>query len=629
MRLVIRSLAFFTTWICSCVSLYAQSDTALWLSEIEVTATRIDLTGIGKHSDDIDTMPLARLPYAHLASMLQANTPLYVRSYGNGTLATLGIRGGSAAHTQLMWNGIPIRNPMIGLVDLSLIPSAIVDEAAIHYGGHGAAFGSGAIGGLISFANDALTGRESATLHVYGGSWHEQGANIKLTYGKNKLGLGTRLFSHFAKNDFSYKLNEVLPERKQSNHRLTDVGLLQEIQWTVNDRNALTGRVWWQVTERQIPPTSVQTTSKAAQQDQAIRTSLQWKHAGVKWNWQLKAAMLDETIDFQDSLILLYTNNQFRTWIAEYEVTDRFTDALDMAAGVSTEHVEATSGNYEGINTRNQQAAYASFRLTSPAWLWRLQFREELTDEAWSPLLMDLSTEWRAIEGVTWKASISRNYRVPTLNDLHWQPGGNPDLVPEKGWTMESGLHLETKPGFIKANVSCTGYIRNLNQWIMWMPPVKGVRTYWSPINVTSVRSRGVEVRGDVAMVRRNFSWQLKTGVDLTWSTFEEDLPDFGIETGDQLFYVPVDNIMAGLQLNMAGWSLKYDHHWFGDSPGINEMVAAGDVASFSTAYAWEKLRTPLTLYMQVDNVWNVPYRLIERRPMPSRSIELGLRLSI
>ena len=101
----------------------------------------------------------------------------------------------------------------------------------------------------------------------------------------------------------------------------------------------------------------MQNVSKSAQQDHAVRTSLQWKHAGIKWNWQLKAAMLDETIDFQDSLILLYTNNQFRTWIVEYEVTDRFTGAIDMAAGISTEHVEATSGNYEGINTRNQQAA--------------------------------------------------------------------------------------------------------------------------------------------------------------------------------------------------------------------------------------------------------------------------------
>lgn len=30
------------------------------------------------------------------------------------------------------------------------------------------------------------------------------------------------------------------------------------------------------------------------------------------------------------------------------------------------------------------------------------------------------------------KASIARNYRYPTLNDLYFKPGGNPDLRPRK-----------------------------------------------------------------------------------------------------------------------------------------------------------------------------------------------------
>jgi iron complex outermembrane receptor protein len=38
------------------------------------------------------------------------------------------------------------------------------------------------------------------------------------------------------------------------------------------------------------------------------------------------------------------------------------------------------------------------------------------------------------------KASVSRNYRFPTLNDLYFLPGGNPDLKKESGWTYDAGL---------------------------------------------------------------------------------------------------------------------------------------------------------------------------------------------
>ncbi|MEO5906174.1 MAG: TonB-dependent receptor plug domain-containing protein, partial [Saprospiraceae bacterium] len=137
--------------------LLAQTDSSILLTQIEVTAERFNLTDIGKHTDKIDSNYISHRHATNLASLLSMNTPLFIRSYGAGTLATVGIRGGNASHTQILWNGIPIRNPMLGLIDLALLPSAFIDEAEVHYGGHGAAFGSGAVGGLISLSNDHIS----------------------------------------------------------------------------------------------------------------------------------------------------------------------------------------------------------------------------------------------------------------------------------------------------------------------------------------------------------------------------------------------------------------------------------------------------------------------------------------
>lgn len=609
--------------------LIAQIDSVISLHAVEVTAERIDFTDIGKHSENLDTNVMARLRSGTLANMIADQTPLYVRSYGNGTLATLGIRGGSAAHTQIIWNGIPIRNPMIGLVDLALIPSCFIDNASIHYGGHGSAFGSGAIGGLISISNETVNDHASAEAKLSLGSWEQRLAELKLNYGFKKLRFSTRGFTRFAENNYRYIPSRGQDPKNQSHHQLKDKGILQEIQYAFNNLNTITGRVWYQYSDRQIPPTSVQTYSGQAQQDESWRTSLEWMHTGEKIKWQLKSAYLDESIEFQDSLILLFTHNRFKTWLAEGQLSFRPLRNVDVASGLYTERVNATSDNYPVAQEREQYAIFSTARWSLEKWTWRLQLREEWTDEKWSPLLLDLSTEWYGIKSITLKASISRNYRIPTLNDLYWAPGGNPDLKPEDGWTMETGIHYKSPRRDVYWNGSLTGYARKIDQWIMWMPPIKDVRNYWSPTNIAEVNSKGLECRADANLKSGEWIFTLLAGVDLTWSTFGTSIPEFQIEEGDQLFYVPVENISTTFKTAWHNWSFYYQHHWFGSSPGINEDVDAANVGAAGLGYSWIKPKFGIDLLLQVDNLWDVPYRMIERRPMPGRGYELGMKISL
>jgi len=622
-------LAIYTLVSGLCLNLSvlsAQIDSINALEEVQVTAQRLNLTDIGKHSDAIDSQALNMRQYHSLAGVLAIQTPLYVRSYGSGTLATLGIRGGNATHTQLLWNGIPLRNPMIGLVDLALIPSFFTDEVAVHYGGHGAAFGSGAIGGLISLGNSTLTNDDNVGLHFGVGSWGLWLGEGTFNYGFDKLRFSTRVFYQTAENNYRYRLDEGLPEKNQVHNEIDNAGLLQEVEWNITDREHLTARVWYQETDRQLPPTSTQTTSTSAQQDENLRASLQWSRRGEKVSWQLKTAWLDEAIDYQDTIIALYTHNDFHTWLAEGESSFRLAPNLHFTGGLYTESVSAYSANYDTNTTRVQYAAFMSVAYIKEKWLWRYQMREEVTDDQWSPLLMDLSAEWSAIKHFTLKSSISRNYRIPTLNDLYWQPGGNPELVPEEGWTAEAGINYDVQGKKLHFLSSVTAYTRTIDQWIMWMPPVKDVRNYWSPINITEVYSRGMEIRTHATWKENKWTFDVNAGADLTWSTFGEPLPEFMIEAGDQLFYVPVENFQAGVKILHKHWSGHYYHHWYGDSPGINEDVKAGNIGTAGLNYQFGGGKLKCTLYLQADNVWNVPYRLIERRPMPGRSFMAGVK---
>ena len=96
------------------------------------------------------------------------------------------------------------------------------------------------------------------------------------------------------------------------------------------------------------------------------------------------------------------------------------------------------------------------------------------------------------------KASVSRNYRFPTLNDLYFLPGGNPDLKNEHGFSYDAGVSFDVgKKGVYKLGGSASWFDSYIDDWIIWLPTTKG---FFSPRNVKKVHAYGVEVKANLAV---------------------------------------------------------------------------------------------------------------------------------
>ena len=56
-----------------------------------------------------------------------------------------------------------------------------------------------------------------------------------------------------------------------------------------------------------------------------------------------------------------------------------------------------------------------------------------------------LSEIYNNLKGSEIEYHYGTGFRYPTFNDLYWQPGGNPDLEPEKSWyqTIKYKLYLD------------------------------------------------------------------------------------------------------------------------------------------------------------------------------------------
>ena len=84
-----------------------------------------------------------------LAELLSENSVVYIKSLGQGALATSSFRGTSSTHTRVNWNGLNINPPMAGSFNFSQIPVFFTDNVELQYGAGNVKNGTGSIGGSI------------------------------------------------------------------------------------------------------------------------------------------------------------------------------------------------------------------------------------------------------------------------------------------------------------------------------------------------------------------------------------------------------------------------------------------------------------------------------------------------
>ncbi|MBQ5879961.1 MAG: Plug domain-containing protein, partial [Alistipes sp.] len=87
-----------------------------------------------------------------MADVLNFGSNVYVKSHGRATQSTVAFRGTSPSHTQVLWNGMKINSPTLGMTDFSLIPSYFIDEASLLHGTSSVTETGGGLGGAVKLS---------------------------------------------------------------------------------------------------------------------------------------------------------------------------------------------------------------------------------------------------------------------------------------------------------------------------------------------------------------------------------------------------------------------------------------------------------------------------------------------
>jgi iron complex outermembrane receptor protein len=639
-----------------CQGVIAQSYTlkdTVNLHQVNVWAQRkIEHTGVTRTK--IDSIILRESICNSLSEVLSQNTSIFIKSYGRGSLATASFRGTAASHTQVSWNGMKINSPMLGMVDFSLIPSFFIDDMTLLHGAGSIDAGDGALGGAIVLNNKNTENREKLHFVQGIGSYDTYDTYLRLNYGKENLKFTTRLFNTYSKNDFTFKNTDKFddkdlnknPIEKNRNGNYRNTHILQEIYYTKNIHHHFAFTTWAYQSRRSIPMLTVNygeaKDSKNIQEDNSLRSVFSWRWLEDSFNMTTRIGysynelnylvqkqvetITNTTIDSKSSV-----NNIYSEIDANYDISKNFklTGKLSYNLFNVDSYEETDKTGY--VKYRAEISPYIALRYKAfDVWGLSYNVRKTINNDVSSPFIHAFLTDlllWRDYNLII-KSSVVKNYHIPSLNDLYFQPGGNLSLKTEKGITYDIGLEFQRGHANNMIKGSASFYHSDINNWIVWLPSRWG---YWEPRNIKKVDSKGIELKSSINKKIGDFRLYIDANWSQTISTNHGDKKVYGDESvGKQLVYIPKysSSLMTKLSYKNYYISHKYNHYSERFTSSSNDPITRDRLApyimndisigsSFITTYG------QLDITLAIHNLLNEEYKSVLSRLMPGRNYNL------
>jgi vitamin B12 transporter len=591
------------------------------------------LSASGNNIAVIDSSLIKDYSHENISAILMENTPIFVKTYGSGGIATISLRGTGAGYTQLAWNGVNINSPMLGQTDLSLLPAGFIDDINIHYGGSSLALNNGGIGGIINIETKP-DWREGTTLlgDISIGSFGRYSGLFKAKTGNRNFMSSTKVLFQSARNNFLY-LNTFISNDPVREHRKNAAvygnSFMQELYFH-KKRSVVSARFWYQNENRNIPVPIVnqQPENGEKQNDESLRTMINYGRYNVNSDYNSSLSWFSEKLDYKNPQLSVDSKNISNTIIFKSGFDKIIKEKTRLSILFNNELSIVNSVNYNGNKSRNLTGISMSLSRRSGEKLgYSVLIREAIKNNSF--LIPDFSTgmEYKLIAGKEHfiKINLSHNSKVPTLNDMYWNPGGNTLLKNEYSYTGEVTYKMSSSIApSLNINSQLSMYMISIDNMIKWTP---GSTNIWSPRNIEKIRSTGIE--GSVCILYKNDFVQIRFNTQYGYTRANEiRSADNERITGKQLLYTPEHQLSTSLRAEHGNYYLFWMTCYTG------RRFTSSDESQYLPAYLLNNITTGLKLgsgrgsfdfNFKVENLFDVNYQAIAWYPMPGRTFIISL----
>lgn len=548
-----------------------------------------------------------------LTSLLATNSTIFFKENGSGMVSSVSFRGTTAQQTAVIWNGININSQLNGQTDFNTINPTDFTGISIRPGGGSVIYGSGAIGGSIHLNSELkFNTPTSHLLRLNCGSYETYGGNYQLQIGKEKWALQASISKNSSENDYEY----IGYNKKNENGEFQNQSFNGSVGHKINDSNFIKFYSYLFDGERHFSG-SITVSSDDKYLDFNTRNMVEWILFKNKFTSKVKAAYLTEEYKyFENKNSNTFTYGKVNSLFFRHDFIYSLSENIKINSLIDFTQSSAVGSDLLSDKRTIGTGSLLWKHQLSNKWEYELGVRQEITDTYESPLLFSAGTSFKATDFYTIRGNLSKNFRIPTFNDLYWQGSGNSYLKPEHSIQGEIGAELH----YNNSKLVVTSFLIQLEDMIRWIPASSGV---WQPENTQSVTNYGLESRFET---KKTFNKQLLSFTASYGYTFSENN-----ETEKQLTYVPNHKANCNMAYNYYGITAYYQLMYIGEVfTSSDNFYKINDYAlsNIGFDYNFGKKKTCL-LGFQVVNLTNENYQSVLSRPMPGRNFKLYLTLNL
>ncbi len=652
--------------------IYGQVSDTIRLSPVEYQYHQLYMPLYQNQIQTYDSSELSIFTGQTLSQLLRQGSHLIIKSYGASSLSTASFRGKAASHTGVFWNGIRINSPLVGQVDMNSIPINAIQGLTILPGNASFRSGSGALGGAIILGNSLHNlcdnCEEGHKMSLSGlqeiGSYGKHNTILSYQQALGTFNFGLSAYHSNADNDFTF-LNTAIRNPRidtQRNAQYLRWGATANLQFIPQRpesgeiHDTLNYAIWYQQFQRQIPPLmpDLGVERDERQEDISLRSTIQYKlkrrgqthNLTVGLNSEKTIYSLFFLIPHQEPYEQFNSYSNFTSLQLHYvfkTVIHRFHHLLLSTRNTyqwADYHARRTGAGYKAQRYTNQvQAAYR--------YNFKHGFHAEIVGNLTSYLPGE--TEFNGSIGFFYKhilketdasssrwtmgAEIGRNTHQPTLNDLYWEPGGNPDLSTEKAIEFSLPIQYIRINGGNRLSFQLSPYYSQVRDWILWKPTRY---RFWEPINIRNVTSSGIEVHADwnytgkttQSSLKANYSFSptIETSDNQSWNFSYQQLP-----------YIPLHQFQFSYRLSLIKmhtsllYAIQLNGARYTDSPfvGKRSILSAYNVQDIQLSYVFTLRDFRSRILFRINNIWDSAYQSIKWRPMPGRNYNLLIQINL
>jgi len=607
-----KSILLVLTVVLCGSHMLCQEDMKVSVDEILLSDTKLNQFSTGYKLQMLQDT-LSETDYSTFTDLLRYQSMIFFRENGYGSVSSASFRGTSASQTAVVWNGININSQLTGQTDFNTLTSGHYQDIVIRSGGGSTQYASGAIGGSIHM-NDVMTFNTplSHEIGIGYGSYDTYLLKYQTAYGSDKLSVRLGVNYNESKNDFPL----LDTDRRNENGEYKNINVNGSIGYFLAKTHILKLYHNTFLADRNFPAT-LTAPSDDNYKDYNSRSLVEWNHYKNSSNHKVRFAYLYEQFRyFPNKARSEYDTGHSKSTIAAYEYS--LTHGGMKLKGIA----EYTGISVEGssILTADRNLYTATLLLShqlSKTLSYGINLRQDIVSDYTSPFVYAVDAQMDISEHYSIQLNGSKNFRIPTFNDLYWSgPGaaGNDALIPETSLQAEIGQSLDINEGKLSTSI----YYITTEDLIQWTPDATGI---WSPDNLRRSTQYGIETTVDFNINLNKHSFTSQHQYAYTHSV--------NAVTKNQLIYTPLHKITSNIGYQYQEWGMMLQNIYNGSvyTTTDNTQQLPGYILSSielnRTFHIHQKSR--FTIAIKINNLFNKNYQTVAFRPMPNRNIRLQL----